>query len=165
MPRWVTEVALLALVSTTIGCDQVSKHLAATHLIGVPRQSFLGDVLRLEYAENTGGFLSLGAGLPSWVRTALFTVGTGILLVACAIAAFRPGWQGTPLFGLALVFAGGSSNLVDRAVRGSVIDFLNVGVGSVRTGIFNVADMAVMLGVGLLLVHGKPEGSLQNGAA
>ena len=36
-------------------------------------------------------------------------------------------------------------------MRGSVIDFLNVGVGPLRTGIFNVADMAILLGVGIFL--------------
>jgi signal peptidase II len=46
------------------------------------------------------------------------------------------------------------SNLADRVARGSVIDFMNVGVGSVRTGIFNVADAAIMLGVALVVVAG-----------
>ena len=59
-------LALLVVVGMTIGCDQVSKHFAAEHLMGVARQSFLGDTLRLEYAENAGAFLSLGAGLPQW---------------------------------------------------------------------------------------------------
>jgi signal peptidase II len=149
--RLVTKVTLLAVVATTIGCDQVSKHLATVHLAGVPRQSFLGDSLRLEYAENSGAFLSLGAGLSPWARTALFVVGTGIILVACVVAAIRHRWPALRLLGLALVFAGGISNLVDRIARGAVIDFMNVGVGSLRTGIFNVADMAIMLGVALLV--------------
>jgi len=152
MRRWATKVALLAVVATTIGCDQVSKHFATVHLMSGPRQSFLGDSLRLEYAENSGAFLSLGAGLPFWARTAFFSVGTGIILVACALAALRHRWPRLPLLGLSLVFAGGVSNLVDRVARGSVVDFLNVGIGSLRTGIFNVADMAIMLGVALLVL-------------
>ena len=56
-------------------------------------------------------------------------------------------WSGWPLLGLTLFVAGGASNWLDRVVRGSVIDFINVGVGSLRTGIFNVADVAIMLGV------------------
>ena len=35
-----------------------------------------------------------------------------------------------------------------------VIDFMNVGIGSLRTGIFNVADMAIMLGAGILVLEG-----------
>ena len=47
---------------------------------------------------------------------------------------------------------GGASNWVDRVVRGSVIDFINVGYGPLRTGIFNVADVAIMLGVGIVVI-------------
>ena len=55
-------------------------------------------------------------------------------------------WRG---LGLVLFLAGGASNWVDRALRGSVVDFMNVGVGWLRTGIFNFADVAIMLGVAL----------------
>jgi lipoprotein signal peptidase len=57
-----------------------------------------------------------------------------------------------PLPGTSHVLAGGASNWVDRLVRGSVVDLLNIGVGSLRTGIFNVADIAIMLGVAVLLL-------------
>jgi signal peptidase II len=57
-----------------------------------------------------------------------------------------------PALGLTLFVAGGASNWIDRIVRGSVIDFLNVGIASVRTGVFNVADVAIMLGAGLFLL-------------
>ncbi len=152
MPRWGTRLVLLAVVATTIGCDQVSKHVASTHLMDGPRQSYLGDSLRLEYSENAGAFLSLGAGLPWWARTALFSVGTALLLIGCVVAGLRHRLNGMALVGLWLLFAGGFSNLVDRVVHGRVVDFLNVGIGPVRTGIFNVADMAIMLGIALLVV-------------
>jgi signal peptidase II len=49
---------------------------------------------------------------------------------------------------VALIVGGGVSNLIDRLRYGGyVVDFLNVGIGPVRTGIFNVADMAIMVGV------------------
>jgi len=50
------------------------------------------------------------------------------------------------------MWGGGASNLIDRASRGHVVDFLNLGVGSLRTGIFNVADVAVLLGAVLIVV-------------
>jgi signal peptidase II len=60
------------------------------------------------------------------------------------------------MLGLAFLWAGGVSNLADRVARGGrVVDFLNVGVGPLRTGIFNVADMAIMLGVALVLLTGR----------
>jgi signal peptidase II len=61
--------------------------------------------------------------------------------------------------GLALYLAGGASNLVDRVVRGSVIDFMNVGVGPLRTGIFNVADVAILAGVGIFVCTHRPHES------
>ena len=149
--KWGTRLVLLAVVTTTISCDQVSKHVASTHLIDGQRKSYLGDSLRLEYSENTGAFLSLGAGLPWWARTTLFSVGTAVLLIGCVVAALTRRLKGVLSLGLWLLFAGGFSNLVDRVVHGRVVDFLNVGIGPVRTGIFNVADMAIMLGIALLL--------------
>jgi signal peptidase II len=53
---------------------------------------------------------------------------------------------------VALLFAGGVGNLIDRITSGgSVVDFINLGIGSVRTGIFNVADVAITVGVLILL--------------
>jgi signal peptidase II len=147
----------IALALSTIGCDQVTKKIAATHLAGTPRQSFLGDTLRLEYAENMGAFLGLGSHWSPEARALLFVVGSAIGLIAVAVMAMKQPWATGPRFGLALVLAGGLSNLLDRIFRGSVIDFLNVGVGSLRTGIFNVADMALMLGIGLVIFGSRPE--------
>ena len=69
-------LALLLLVVMTIGCDRVTKQLATEHLAGEPTRSFLADTFRLTYAENLGGFLSLGAGMSSALRSAVFTVGS-----------------------------------------------------------------------------------------
>jgi signal peptidase II len=143
----------LALVMvSTIGCDRVTKHMATTLLAGQPARSFLADSIRLQYAENRGGFLSLGAALPGGVRTALFTVAVGGVLLGLLVALFRLRWSPWRGLAFALFFAGGLSNWIDRALRGSVIDFLNVGIGWLRTGIFNVADVAIMLGLALFVL-------------
>ena len=142
----------LFLLLTTVGCDRVTKHLAIVHLSGAAPRSYLQNTIRLQYAENSGAFLSLGADLPDTVRTMVLTVGVAILLVLVAILAIHRKWMGLPLAGAALMWGGGASNLIDRAARGHVVDFLNVGVGSLRTGIFNVADVAVLLGAVLIAV-------------
>jgi len=144
-------LGLLALVASIIGCDRVTKQLAASTLAGVPGRSYLADMIRLEYAENPGGFLSLGAHLSPLLRTGLFTLVAGVILCATIIAALRLRWTGRPLIGLCLVFAGGASNLADRIAQGRAVDFMNVGLGTLRTGIFNVADVAIMAGVAILL--------------
>jgi signal peptidase II len=68
------------------------------------------------------------------------------------VGVVRSRWSFWPSFGIALFLAGGVSNWIDRALRGSVVDFLNIGVGWLRTGIFNVADVAIMVGVAIFVL-------------
>ena len=147
-------LALLLLVVMTIGCDRVTKQLATEHLAGEPAHSYFADTFRLTYAENVGGFLSLGAGLPSALRNAVFTVVTGALLLVLALFAWRQRQSGSVWHAaaLALFIAGGASNWFDRVSAGRVVDFMNVGIGWLRTGIFNVADVAIMLGAALFVL-------------
>jgi len=77
---------------------------------------------------------------------------TGLLLLGLVAYGIRLRWRGWAAFGLALFVAGGVSNWVDRVLHGSVIDFINVGVGPLRTGVFNVADVAILTGVGIVLI-------------
>jgi signal peptidase II len=142
---------LLAAVASIVGCDRVSKRVATDILAGEPTQSHFFDTVRLSYAENPGSFLSLGAELPESVRFVLFTLGTPILLVVLVVVAFRTRWSGARLAGLAMFIAGGASNWADRLSDGRVVDFLNLGIGPIRTGIFNVADVAISAGIVILL--------------
>jgi signal peptidase II len=148
--RHLPRVAILIASLATIGCDRLTKHAAAAILADRPERSYLGDTVRLVYAENLGGFLSLGSSLSINQRMVVFTAATGLLLVALILAAIRGGWQGSRLLGAALIVAGGASNWIDRLATGAVIDFMNVGIGPLRTGIFNIADVAIMAGTGLL---------------
>jgi signal peptidase II len=149
-----TRLVLLLAITATISCDRITKHVAVTALAGSPSRSFLADTLRLEYVENSGAFLSLGATWPDEIRIAVFGVGNGLLLLALVTIAIRLRWPRLALLGVSVFVAGGASNLLDRIVYGNVIDFMNVGVGPLRTGIFNVADMAVMLGAAIVLWAG-----------
>lgn len=143
---------MMVAIVATVGCDRVTKHAAATMLAGQPAHSYLADSVRLEYVENTGGFLSLGATWPPRFRTTFFSVIAGVILVALAIVAIRHPRDTWSSLGFALFLAGGASNWIDRVARGSVVDFLNVGVGPVRTGVFNVADTAITLGAAVFVL-------------
>lgn len=143
-----------AVLIGCVGCDQVSKMAAREYLPGTGIHSYLGDTFRLQYAENPGVFLSFGASLPSAVRYAVFTIGVGALvaaLLAWAIGSSRLTWP--QRLAVVAIGAGGAGNIIDRLrYDGTVTDFLNMGIGSLRTGIFNVADAILMLGVAGLLV-------------
>lgn len=145
----------LAVLSSFIGCDQATKQIATDTLKHSETQSFFGDTVRLELALNPGGFLSLGSGLSQTSRFYIF-----IAMNLCAMTGvFLFLWFNwntrLPIFlALSSILAGGIGNLIDRiSNNGLVTDFLNVGVGPVRTGIFNVADVAVMFGAFVLMFY------------
>lgn len=146
-------VLILILLSVScVGCDQTTKALAEQHLARNVMDSYLFDIFRIGYAENVGSFLSFGADFPESVRFWLLTVATGVLLIALlAYLLLSPKLNTLEFVGLSLFFAGGISNLYDRAFNnGAVIDFLNIGLGPLRTGIFNFADVALMIGLALI---------------
>ncbi len=83
-------------------------------------------------------------------------VAINALIALGLVGAILLGWHMTPvrLAGCALLLAGAVGNLIDRLrFDGLVIDFMNLGVGGLRSGIFNVADMAIMAGALLLALR------------
>lgn len=142
------------VIAGCIVCDQATKWIAKQYLGPGDLISFAGDLFRLQYAENTGAFLSLGASLPEAWRHIAFTVVVGVFLSGLLLyTIFSAALAPSQLFSLSLLCGGGLSNLIDRAAyHGSVVDFLNVGIGPLRTGIFNVADMAITAAAILLAI-------------
>jgi signal peptidase II len=109
-------------------------------------------MVRLQYAENTGAFLSLGGGFSEGFRVLLFQVFPALCLVALAVVLFAQQIPLSTAIAWSLVLSGGLSNLLDRIMNeGRVIDFMNLGIGPFRTGIFNVADVCITTGVVLLI--------------
>ncbi|MCA8994298.1 MAG: signal peptidase II [Planctomycetaceae bacterium] len=145
----------LWLMTTTIvvvGLDQWSKVYAVAHWKNAPPQSYFGGLFQIQYAENTGAFLSLFAGLSDNARFWVLTVFNGLLLLGVTLFLFRSKeitwWT---FLALALVVAGGIGNLIDRARFAYVIDYWVLQAGSWRTGVFNVADMAITGGFLMML--------------
>lgn len=101
---------------------------------------------------KSGAFLSLGADLPEHVRTAL-VVGGCIVLLMIAAALITRKISAVDFAAFSLMLAGGAGNLLDRILNHNrVVDFMNIGIGRVRTGIFNVADVALMVGFGMVAI-------------
>jgi signal peptidase II len=136
-----------------VGCDHATKRVAEAWLGGSGGHAFAGDVVQFQLAENPGAFLSIGAGLPEPVRHWIL-LGMVPLLIAFVCLAFA--WRAQVTRGQALALAcvagGGLANWLDRVLNdGYVTDFVSLGIGPLRTGIFNLADLAVVGGVGALL--------------
>lgn len=148
MTKWMRLLSVSLIVVACVGCDQATKAMAKSHLSGTEARTFLDGAVRLQYAENSGAFLGLGASLPAPVRTALFTVAVaafvGFVLLYSFLSASMSRYTRVAL---ALLCGGGIGNLLDRLLHdGRVVDFMNVGFGAVRSGIFNLADVAIMAG-------------------
>jgi signal peptidase II len=146
---------VIAILLACLGLDQGSKLVGRRLLSGRPPISVAGGFVRVSHTQNPGAVLSLGAWLSPAARRTLFAGVTVLGLVAAAGAALAARRIETATaVALALVAGGGFGNLVDRVVNdGRVHDFLNIGVGWLRTGVFNLADVAIVAGIVLLAVE------------
>ncbi|HDS1737567.1 signal peptidase II [Pseudomonas sp. BP8] len=137
--------------------DQWVKLLA---LAGLQAQSFtFGNSLAwldVALSLNPGAFLSLGANLAPGLKQLIFVLAVGV--VCCwAIGWALSRWTRTPAKAAAAYFIalGGLSNLIDRVVReGHVVDYLVINLGPLHTGVFNIADIAIMVGAAVLALDG-----------
>jgi signal peptidase II len=132
--------------------DRLTKIWAVNTLKEQPMQSYLNDMFRLVYAENTGAFLSLGSGMNETLRYWVLAIVPVVVLLYIFIHVLTAKQLHTvqqAAFGF--ILGGGLSNIFDRIMEGRVVDFMNMGIGTLRTGIFNVADMSIMLGLFLML--------------
>jgi signal peptidase II len=137
------------LLVVTLVLDVVTKAIAERTLMrGIPHE-VLGNTLQLKLVYNPGAAFGLDLGPNSrWIFAVLTVV--ALFILARLYRATRAG-DAARVAALALVCAGAVGNLIDR-VRSvfGVVDFIDVGVGSARWPTFNVADMAVSVGAGLL---------------
>lgn len=141
------------ILVSCIGCDQVTKAAARTYLAPAGPVSYLGDIFRLQFMENKGAFLGLGAAMPAQARFWLLIVGTGLAMGGMLFFIIaHPAARRSLVIGISFIIAGGISNLIDRIFNnGAVTDFMNAGIGNLRTGVFNVADAAIMTGMAILI--------------
>jgi signal peptidase II len=137
-----------------IAIDQITKGIAKAYLLGKESYSFLYDTIRLIYVENTGAFLSFGSTWPDSLSFIVFVILPLVFLILLAVYLIKNRNTMNFIVYLSMIFiaSGGFGNLIDRILyHRHVTDFLNFGIGNVRTGILNFADMYVTTGVILLI--------------
>ena len=153
-------IYIILVIVLTIAIDQISKVIVREHItlrtdvsLG-ERIPVIGDTFIMMNVENTGAFLGMGSELNETLRIILLLVLPIFVLGFVLRYVFKDksldNWS---LFAFASIIGGGIANVFDRIAFGKVTDFLFIDLGGVfRTGIFNIADMSVMLGMGLLLL-------------
>ncbi len=137
----------IAGIAAIVLLDQWTKVLARMHWVA-PAQC-CGGHLTLLHTENSGAFLSLGADLPPLARTLIFSGFVTLILVALIVSVATGNVRRrSDVVASLMIIAGGIGNLIDRIVRdGRVTDFIYLEAGPLHTGVFNVADMAITIGV------------------
>lgn len=152
------KVFLFCLICVAfVGLDRWTKVLAKEHLMFAQPKSYFHDTFILEYVENTGAALSFGDSLPQPVSFWLLSILPLGVIVLVFVYVMRQlnSFSNFKLFCFAMIIAGGLGNIIDRiAYDRHVTDFMNMGIGNLRTGIFNVADVCITAGViGLFFVY------------
>lgn len=144
---------IIVLIVFNIAIDQISKVIVRAQVIPGSESEILGDYLTLHNVENTGAFLGMGSDFNPTLRLILLLIlPIGVLGYVLYYIIKNKTLDRVSLIGFCCIIGGGIANVYDRIMYGSVTDFLHIDLGGVfRTGIFNVADMSVMLGMGLLL--------------
>lgn len=141
---------VLTILFLVLFIDQATKIWAIENLRGQGAQVYLNGLIQLVYAENAGAFLSFGAEWSREIRFIVFAVVVFFGLGGMGWYLFKKESSRLNLFAYSFILAGGVGNLWDRVYRdhGHVVDFLFIDIwGPLKTGVVNVADMAIVLGV------------------
>ena len=142
------------IVMINIAADQITKVLARKLIAYNEIIEVIGDYLVLTKVENRGAFLGMGSSLSPSLRVILLLVLPAAVMVGLFIYMLRSKeLTKISLWGLSFIVGGGIGNIFDRIVYGSVTDMLFIDLKFAHTGIFNIADVSVMIGTGLILLE------------
>jgi signal peptidase II len=145
---------IIALIFFNIAADQISKAMVRIYVDPGSRTEIIGEKLQLLNVENSGAFLGLGSDYNEAIKFIFLLVLPAIVLVAVLFYLFRSNeLDRMSTIGFSCVVGGGIANLYDRMLYGQVTDFLFMDFGGpLKTGVFNIADLAITTGMVLLLI-------------
>ena len=153
--RLIHNIGFLLVLLANIGCDQISKKIVREELMEYETISIVRNHLTLTKVENTGAFLSVGSALPDLLKFFLLSIIPLLALSYGIVYLFtRKNLSTVSAIALSFAIGGGIGNIYDRLIHGSVTDFMHIDLGFVQTGIFNMADVSIMVGMILFFVQG-----------
>ena len=137
-----------------VGVDQLTKQLVVRWLVPYRPVRVVGDFIRLQYVHNP--YAVFGVKIPGVLLLPMMVIVIGAIFYFLVIRNFH--WEST------LIIGGAIGNLIDRIMyRGvGVVDFIDIGVSRWRWPTFNVADVAVVIGMVVLGVKIIFEGKKHN---
>lgn len=145
---------ILMILSVNIGCDQISKTIVRQKLDYNEQIGLVNNYLTITKVENSGAFLSLGDSLSEPVRIILLIVIPIIVIgIAFIYLLLKYNLSNLTTLGICLIIGGGIGNMFDRVIYGTVTDFLHIDFIIFQTGVFNIADFSIMIGVFIVLIE------------
>jgi len=151
--KYLYYLAILFLVVANVGCDQISKNYVRENISHHERIPVVEDHFTLLKVENRGAFFGLGEDLSPIIKKIVLNLLPSIaILVMFALLFFQSGLSNYIVAGLSFTIGGGIGNIIDRIAYGSVTDFMHMDFGIFQTGIFNMADVSIMVGLGLIIL-------------
>ena len=147
-------VFVFTLIILNIGCDQVSKKMVRDQVEFRSTTEIIGETFILTNVENSGAFLGMGSDLNPIIKTILLLIlPIVVLLFVLHYLLTKKDIDNLTVIGLSFIVGGGIGNMYDRILYGQVTDFFHIDFGGIfKTGIFNMADVSVMVGMGLILL-------------
>jgi signal peptidase II len=146
-------LVIILLVLLNIGCDQWSKEMVRQNVDYGERITLIGQNFTLTKVENEGAMLGWGRDLSPFLKTIILQiVPLALLLVLLIRILQKQNLNKWLVFAFACVIGGGIGNLIDRIAHGEVTDFFHIEIWFFKTGIFNMADVSVTMGVLLILL-------------
>lgn len=148
-----TKVLLLLFIALNVLVDQWSKETVRREVEPRSYKEIAGPAFILTRVENTGAFLGMGQDWNPLVKR-IFLQGVPLALMLFLMYRLlqHPGNNRLLAIGLCCIIGGGLGNLWDRFYLGEVTDFFQLRFGVVRTGIFNMADVSVSVGLVLVVI-------------
>jgi signal peptidase II len=144
----------LLIVLIVVLLDRWTKHLVAARIAPYAHIQVIPGFFRLTHTENTGAAFSLFADSTAPWKTALLIGFSVIALIVVTTLLWKNHHaQVATGVGLSLIMGGALGNLWDRLARGRVVDFLLVYVKQYQWPVFNLADSAIVVGAGLLIIE------------
>ena len=141
----------IAIIALPI--DQLTKYLAREYLSTIYEYYWGPLWIRFELAENSGAFLGFGANWDETIRFWILTVVVFFVLIWALWSLLKSNvviWY--EVWGFLFLLVGGTGNLIDRIHKGTVTDYVQIGIGSLATGIFNFVDMMILTALFLMLL-------------
>ncbi len=144
---------IFLVLSANISCDQIAKNFVREKVMYHEQIALFKNYITLTNIENSGAFLSLGDSMPQPFRSLILTILPVIVLTLATLYLITKKDLSHPtLLAICFVVGGGIGNIADRIIYGSVTDFLHIDFVIFQTGIFNLADVSIMLGMFMILI-------------